>query len=103
MLPADSLDYSSFKDIIIVTGKGIHTVRSDADAPVLPRRNISSSPSCVDDDAGLELSEQVQGEQMNEGAFVITKKALEQRAKSDKYESFKSLLTNQRNRRKHIC
>ena len=71
----------SFKDIIVVTGKGLNT--DDPDGPVL-REKV---PKFLHEVAGLVTSP-VEG---NEGRFLITGESIQQWASSTKYGHFKIL------------
>mmetsp|Transcript_22492 Transcript_22492/g.46687 ORF Transcript_22492/g.46687 Transcript_22492/m.46687 type:complete len:165 (-) Transcript_22492:1882-2376(-) len=74
----------SFKDIIVVTGKGLNT--DGPDGPVLRER----VPKFLHEVAGLVTSP-VEG---NEGRFIITAESLQRWASSTKYGHFKILFDN---------
>lgn len=73
---------SSFRDITVITGKGINT--KDPSGPVL-KENV---PKFLREVAGLETTI-VEG---NEGRFLISGKSLQEWASSEKFEKFLSLL-----------
>lgn len=80
-----SVDTKSFRDILVITGKG----KNSEEGPVLQLK----VPAFLRDVAGLELSEHVKRGEVNDGAFVISKKALKKWAKSDDFNRFRDLMT----------
>lgn len=90
MLLADALitfvHAASFMEIQVITGKG----KNSPEGPVLQAK----VPAFLRDVAGLELTEHIneRGE-VNEGRFVITKKALKKWAESDDFNRFWALMT----------
>ena len=93
MLVADALISSvksaSFRDILLITGRGKQS-RSLRNADAVLQVKV---PAFLKDLAGLELAEHIQGGKVNEGAFGITKKALQKWAKSDDFIPFQALMT----------
>ena len=94
MLLADvlisSVDAKYFRDILVITGKGKTSLVLRGEGPVLQVK----VPTFIRDLAGLELSEHVnENGDVNEGAFVITKKALQKWAESDDFDRFRAMMT----------
>ena len=88
-----SVDTKSFRGILVITGKDKKSLELRGEGPVLQLK----VPAFLRDAAGLELSEHVKRGEVNEGAFVITKKALKKWAKSDDYIRFRALMTGEEN------
>ena len=93
MLLADALITSvhaaSFREIRIITGKG----KNSSEGPVLQMK----VPAYIRDVAGLELTEHInENGDLNEGAFVITKKALQKWAKSDDFGRSRAIMTGKK-------
>ena len=81
-----SVDTKAFRKILVITGKG----KNSEDGPVLQEK----VPVFLRDVAGLGLTEFIsKNGKVNEGRFVITKKALQKWAKSDDYKHFRGLMT----------
>ena len=90
MLLADvlltSVHAASSRKVQIITGKG----KNSPEGPVLQAR----VPEFLRDVAGLELSEHInENGKVNEGAFIITKKALQKWTKSDDFDRFRARMT----------
>ena len=93
MLLADALiasvESESFRNILLITGRG-KTSRSLRNADPVLQVKI---PAFLEELAGLELTEHIKHGKLNEGAFVITKNALEKWANTEAFTHFQSLMT----------
>lgn len=93
MLLADalisSIESASFRDVRVITGRGKKSRSLRNADPVLQVK----IPAFLKDLVGVELTEHIQGGKLNEGAFVITKKALQKWAKSEAFTRFQTLMT----------